>query len=95
MNFPDANVLLYAVNTRHPSTWWLGTGSMVRSTEIERSRSPGQSCSPFRVSTNPAIFPTALSVGDSMDVVGGWTQCNPSAVIVNPARVTVPFLVTC
>jgi toxin-antitoxin system PIN domain toxin len=37
------------------------------------------------VSTNPAIFPTPLSVGDAMDVVDGWTG-RPSAVIVNPGK---------
>ncbi len=86
MNFPDANVLVYAVNTKAAQHLvardWLDRA-------LNGDRTVGFAWSVLlafvRVSTNPAIFPTPLSVGDSMDVVDGWTS-QPSAVIVNPGK---------
>jgi len=86
MNFPDANVLVYAVNTeasQHPvARDWLDAA-------LNGDRTVAFTWSVLlafiRVSTNPAIFPTPLSVDECLDVVEGWTG-RPSAVIVNPGK---------
>ena len=86
MNFPDANVLVYAVNTKASQhlvarDWLDGALNGDRTVAFTWS----VLLAFIRVSTNPAIFPNPLSVGDAMDVVDGWTS-QPSAVIVNPGK---------
>jgi toxin-antitoxin system PIN domain toxin len=86
MNFPDANVLLYAVNTEashhRAAGQWLDAA-------LNGERTVAFTWSVLlafiRVSTNRTIFPSALSVADSLDVVNGWTS-QRSAVIVNPGK---------
>ena len=86
MNFPDANVLVYAVNTKASQhlvarDWLDGALNGDRTVAFVWP----VLLAFIRVSTNPAIFPSPLSVGDAMDVVDGWTS-QPSAVIVNPGK---------
>lgn len=86
MNFPDANVLVYAVNTTASQhlvarDWLDGALNGDRTVAFAWS----VLLAFIRVSTNPTVFPSPLSVGDSMGIVDSWTS-QPSAVIVNPGK---------
>lgn len=86
MNFPDANVLLYAINTKASQhltarDWLDGALNDDRTVAFTWS----VLLAFIRASTNRTIFPSALSTADSIDVVNGWTS-QPSSILVNPGK---------
>jgi toxin-antitoxin system PIN domain toxin len=84
MNFPDANVLLHAVNSssgehRRAKAWLDG--------ELRSGRTLGVAwvvlLAFVRVSTRPGIFPAPLLPEESSEVVRGWLE-RPNVVTVDP-----------
>jgi toxin-antitoxin system PIN domain toxin len=83
MRAPDANVLLYAVNSNAPqhkrSREWL-EASLAGPETIAFS---WQALLAFaRIATKP-VFPAPLTAGQAMDVIDGWLSF-PCAAILNP-----------
>lgn len=84
MKLPDANVLIYALDStspRHePARFWL-----------EEVLSGGETVAfawsvilaVLRLTTHPAVFAAPLSSGEAMDVVDGWLS-QPVATVVHP-----------
>lgn len=84
MKLPDANVLIYALDStspRHePARFWL-----------EEALSGGETVAFAwsvilavpRLTTHPAVFAAPLSSGEAMDVVDGWLS-RPVATVVHP-----------
>jgi hypothetical protein len=83
---PDANVLLYAVNSSVPqhitALTWLDDA-------LSGSQAVGLAwvglLAFLRISTRPGILPNPLPVDDALDVVDGWLAA-PPAVVLQPGR---------
>jgi toxin-antitoxin system PIN domain toxin len=80
----DANLLLYATDSRSPqhaaaSSWLTG----VLSTDEPVAFAPTVLLAFVRLGTNPRIFEAPLSVDRAFDVIQGWLA-HPCAMLVHP-----------
>lgn len=86
MRIVDANVLLYAVNSRashhEPSRAWLD-GALSGQDRVGLAWLPMLAF--VRLSTSPRVFPSPLSPAQAMSRVQEWLRA-PSAVVVHPTE---------
>lgn len=91
----DANILIYAVNQDAPlhspaRLWWEGALSGSQIVGI-----PWVVALAFlRITTNPRIFPQALSTGQAIAYLDEWLE-QPVTQMVTPAIGTGVFCATC
>jgi toxin-antitoxin system PIN domain toxin len=86
VKLPDANVLLYAVDTssplHRPARAWLEEALSATETV---AFAWVVLLAFLRIRTNPRVYETPLEVGEALDVVDGWLA-QPNATVIHPTE---------